>query len=188
MDLLLSHVRRVLRRENDRFKAEGLSVVIVFDRDLGLSVGSQIRKCSVFSDLCQSFGKLMGKIDRIRHVVFALVGRVTEHHTLVAGADRFNLSLAHIALSCLESPVDAHRDIGRLLVERHHDRACVGVESHLGIGIADLPDDVSGNLRIVNRSLCCDLAADQDKAGARSCLAGNAAHGVLLHAGVKYCI
>ena len=88
MDLLLSHILIMLCGENDCIEAERLSVLIVLNCNLGLSVRSQVRKSSVLSDLGETSCKLMCKSDRVRHVLRCLVCSEAEHHTLVTSADR----------------------------------------------------------------------------------------------------
>ena len=61
--------------------------VIVFYRNLSLSVGIQISHDTVFSHFGKTFGQTVRKIDRHRHQRLRLVAGITEHHTLVAGAD-----------------------------------------------------------------------------------------------------
>ena len=67
-----------------------------------------------------------------------LVGRVAEHHPLVAGADPVErIVVARVVLRLVRG-VDALRDVGRLLVERDDHAAGLGVEAVLGARVADL--------------------------------------------------
>ena len=65
--------------------------------------------------------QLVGQHDRQRHQLVGLAAGEAEHQALVAGAAR----------------VDAHRDVGRLLVDRREDGAGLGVEAVLGARVAD---------------------------------------------------
>ena len=61
-----------------------------------------------------------------------LAGRVAEHHPLVARADPVErIVVAGVVLE-LVGHVHALRDVGRLLVDRDHDAARLGVEAVLG--------------------------------------------------------
>ena len=73
--------------------------------------------------------------DRHRHEVVGVVARVTEHHSLVARADLV-VDVAG-AGRLLERLVDTHRDVGRLLVDRHDDAAGPAVDAVRGVGVAD---------------------------------------------------
>ena len=64
--------------------------------------------------------ELVRHLDRQRHQLLGLVARVAEHQALIAGA-----LLGGIAA------IDALRDVGRLLLDRDHHRAGVGVEAHV---------------------------------------------------------
>ena len=96
--------------------------------------------------VCQAAGKLLREGDWIRHKLRSLIRCVAEHHSLVTGADGFDLLFGHFIFLRLISLVDAHRDIRRLLVHRNDDRTGVRVKSHFGICVADLTDRIPGDL------------------------------------------
>ena len=146
MDLLLRDVRLMLRGDNDRFQSRRLPVLVVLYGDLCLSVRTKIFERSVLADLCQLKGKLLCEGDRIRHKLRSLIRCVAEHHSLVTGADGFDLLFGHFIFLRLISLVDAHRDIRRLLVHRNDDRTGVRVKSHFGVCVADLTDRIPGDL------------------------------------------
>ena len=79
----------------------------------------------------------------------------------------------------LERRVDALRDVGRLLVERHVDGAGVGVEAVLRARVADLAHDAAHDLRHVERRRRRDLAGDEHEPGRDQRLARHAAHRVV---------
>ena len=66
--------------------------------------------------------------------------RVAEHHALVAGAGDVELVVVGRVGARLVGGVDALGDVGRLLVDRVDDRAGVGGEAEVGVGVADLAD------------------------------------------------
>ena len=51
MDLLLRYILIMLCRQNDCLKSYRLIILIIFYRYLGLTVGTEILKCSVLSNL-----------------------------------------------------------------------------------------------------------------------------------------
>ena len=73
-----------------------------------------------------------------------LVGRVAEHHPLVAGADLVERVVVARVVLHLEGRVDALGDVGRLLVDRDDHAAGLGVEAVLGARVADLADRARG--------------------------------------------
>ena len=146
MDLLLRDVRLMLRGDNDRFQSRRLPVLVVLYGDLCLSVRTKIFERPVLADLCQLKGKLLREGDWIRHKLRSLIRCVAEHHSLVTGADGFDLLFGHFIFLRLIGLVYAHRDIRRLLVHRNDDRTGVRVKSHFGICVADLTDRIPGDL------------------------------------------
>ena len=64
----------------------------------------------------------------------------------------------------------------------------MAVEAHLGAVIACVADGLAGDLGDVDAGGRGDLAHDEHHAGRRRCLAGDAAHGVLLEHGVEHAV
>ena len=111
----------------------------------------------------------MRQHDRQRHQLFGLVAGVAEHQALVAGA----------------AGVDAHGDVGRLLVDRREHRAGVGVEAVLRAGVADVADRLAHDFLEVDDGVGRDFAGDDDEAGGDQRFAGDAALRVLREDGVE---
>ena len=101
----------------------------------------------------------MREHDRERHQLVGLGARVAEHQALVAGAAR----------------VDAHRDVGRLAVDRRDDRAGFGVEPELAARVPDVVDGLANHLLVVDDGRRRDLAGDEGNARGDERLAGDAA-------------
>ena len=123
----------------------------------------------------------MRKGDRVRHIFFCLVCRITEHHALVTCADRFQLLVGHLVFLCFQRLVNAHRDVGGLLVDRNHNRAGIAVKAVLGLVVADFLYGVAHDFRDVHIRVGRDLACHKHKAGAACRLACHAAHRILCH-------
>ena len=101
-------------------------VVLVLDGDLGLAVGTQVVDQPRLANFGEPLREPVREPDRHRHEVVGVVARVAEHHPLVAGTDLV-VQVAGAGLQ-LARLVDAHRDVGRLLVDRGHHAARVGIE------------------------------------------------------------
>ena len=111
MDLFLCNIRIMLCGKDNCFQTDRLAILIVFYRNLTLSIGTQIRQGSVLTDICELLCKLVCKGDGIRHILFCFVGCITKHHTLIAGADGLDLLIRHLVLLGLQCLVNAHGDI-----------------------------------------------------------------------------
>ena len=116
-------VSRVLRRDDDGVDGDRL-LVLVHHRDLRLAVRAQPLDVAAAAAIGERLGEPMREQDRHRHELVGLVGRVAEHHPLVARA----------------AGVDAHRDVRRLTVDRADHGAGLAVEAVAGIGVADALD------------------------------------------------
>ena len=82
------------------------------------------------------------------------------------------------------SGVDAHGDVGRLLVDRHDHTAGVAVEAVDRIVVADAVDRLTGDLGDVDVRRGRDLTGDHTQAGRQQGLTGHPAVGVLGQDGV----
>ena len=91
----------VLTRNHDSVYARRLAVLVVFDSDLALPVGAQVRKLTVLADDAELACEFVGQRDGCGHQLGSFVGGEAEHHTLVAGTTR----------------VHALRDVARLFVD-----------------------------------------------------------------------
>ena len=165
-------VRRVLRGDQDRLEPDR-EAVAVFDRHLRLAVGSQEVEDAFLAHLREPARQAVGQPDRDRHEVVGVVARVTEHHSLVAGAD----FVVYVAGSdpLLVRLVDTHRDVGRLLVDRHDDPARLAVDAVGRVRVTDLADRVAREAGEVDVRLGADLARDDTQARGDQGLARDAA-------------
>src|SRR5262249_42104718 len=110
---LVVHSFRVLGRDHHGFHALGLVVGTVFHCNLRFSVRAKVGKLAVFANFRKPEGEFVGQIDSGRHVVVILVGGVTKHHALVAGA----------------AGIYTHGDVARLFVDAGNHRAGVGIKT-----------------------------------------------------------
>src|SRR5579862_2003459 len=171
----------VLRRDEhaldlDRPHAAAL-VLLVAERHLRLPVRAQVGQDLGLAHLAQPLREPVREHDRQRHELVRLVDGVAEHHPLVASA--LTVERVLVAALLLVRVVDALRDVGRLLVDRDDDAACVGVEAELRARISDLGDLAADEPRDVDVDLGRDLAGYDDEAGRDQRLAGDAAVRVL---------
>ena len=124
--------------------------------------------------------------DRQRHQLGRLVGRVAEHHALVAGAGDVELVVG-AGRALLVGSVDALGDVGRLAVDRADHRAGVAVEAVGGVVVADVAARFARTSSGMSRcTVGGDLARDDDQAGVHEGLAGDAPVGVLGEHGVQH--
>ena len=181
VNLLLGHRIIMLRRQNNGVQPAGLSVFIILHRYLRLPVRAQITKRAVFTDLGQPPRQLMGKGDGIRHKLRRFVGGVSEHHSLVAGADRVQFVLCHRILPRLQRLIDAHGNIRRLLVDRDDHAAGITVKAIFCPVITDFPYRLPNDLLNIHIRAGGDFSHNHYQARRRAGLAGNPTHGILLH-------
>ena len=121
---------------------------------------------AVLADFGELERELVRELDRHGHEFGGLVAGVAEHHALVAGA----------------AGIDAHGDVGGLLVDAGNHAAGVGVEAVDGVVVADglRPRRARGSES--PRKLGGDFAGDDDQAGAGEGLTGDAAGRVFTQA------
>ena len=158
-------------------------VDLVADRHLRLPVRPQVREDLRLAHLGEPLGDLVREHDRERHELLGLGARVAEHHPLVAGAELVERVV--VAALHLVGPLDAERDVGRLLVERDHDAAGVGVEAVLGPVVADALDRLAHEARDLDVGLRRDLAGHHHEPGRDERLAGDAPVRVVGEDGVE---
>ena len=84
----------------------------------------------------------MGEDDREGHEGGGFVGGVPKHHPLVPGP----------------AAVHAERDVGGLAVDARENRAGLGVEAEVGVGVADPADGAAHDVRDVHVGRGRDLA------------------------------
>src|ERR1043165_8879162 len=119
----------------------------------------------------------MRGLDREGHQLGRLVAGVAEHHALIARALLLVQSFAF---------GDALGDVGRLSLDGRDDRAGVAVEASGGVGIANVAHDIAHDFVVADSFFAGDLAGDDDHAGLRQGLAGNAAVGIAVEMRVEY--
>ncbi len=177
----------VLGRDQHPLDLDGALAAVLVDlvahRDLRLAVGAQIRQHVGLANLRQAVRDPMRELDRQRHQLGRLVRGVAEHHPLVACSDA--VDRVAVAVLSLERLVDALRDVGRLLVQRHDDAASVGVEPVLGARVADAGHRLAHEPWNVDVRGGRDLPGHDDEAGRDQGLARDPAHGVVREDGVE---
>src|SRR5208337_5622671 len=122
-------------------------------------VGPEVRKGAIPADFAQAVSQLVCQRNWSWHVVGIFVGRIAEHHALVASA----------------AGVHTHGDVTRLLVDAGDDRASVGVESVEGVVVADGGNHAAHQRLEVNVSFGGDFAGNDNQAGGCKRLASDTA-------------
>ena len=115
----------------------------------------------------------MRQHDGHRHKFFRFVAGETEHHTLIPRAGFVD----NIAIEFLRV-VDAHCDVGRLLVNRGENRTGVVVESQVAAVVTDVFDDVARDFRDVGIAIRRDFAHYEHDARRRANFARNVSPGI----------
>ena len=141
-DLLKLRIRGMLGGYDDGVDTHG-NVVVIFNCDLSLAVGSEIRQSTVLAHSRESLCKLLSQIYGKRHERGSLVAGIAENHALVARTDV--VFVGHFAFLCFKRLVDAHGDVGRLAVDRGDHRTGVAVKALFGGIISDISDSVARN-------------------------------------------
>ena len=149
--------------------AHHLVILVVLRRHLGFAVGTeQVVAADAGS---QPVGQGPGHGGRQGHQLLGLGAGTAEHHALVSGA-------AYLVIG-------AQGDVGRLGVNPALDFHGVGVKAALRVHIADFPDHLPGNGRIVHLGRGGNLAADEAEVGGDHGFAGYPGVGVLSQAGIQ---
>ena len=117
----------------------------------------------------------MRKRDGHGHQFLGFIAGVAEHHALVARADVVALAAAAL----FQRVVDAHGDIGRLLIQHDLHRAGARVKTARAVLIADARDGIADNLVVIHLRLGGDFAHHQHHAGGGDGFARHARHGIL---------
>ena len=104
----------------------------------------------------------MCQVDGHRHERARFVASIAEHHALVARAHFVDVVHAFAALS-LVGLIDAHGDVGRLLVDGIDNAARVAVKAVLRAVVADLADGIAHDLLHVNVCFRANFARHHHK-------------------------
>src|SRR4029078_11099211 len=118
---LLAHIFAVLGRYHDRVGAHRLAVLIS-ERDLAFGVRARRGLPAGVPRLGHLMQDAVGVINRRRHQGLGLAAGIAEHDALVAGA---------LFLLFLGIGIDAHGDVGRLLVHVEFELGVLPVKALL---------------------------------------------------------
>ena len=160
----------MLSGQNDGIDALDF-VAVVFDRNLRLSVGTEIFETPVFANLRKFHTYLVCKHMRQRHQFFRFVARKTEHHSLVARAE---LVEGISTLLVLHAVIYAEGNIAALLVYTRQHRARVAVKTVFCTRITNLFYRLANNGRNVDVTVGADFSRHQYAAGKTHGFARNA--------------
>ena len=181
--LLERNVFVVLCGNYHRVDAYRLAVLVVLNGHLSFAVGTQIAQLAALANVGKLLGQLVRQRDGERHKLWRFIAGVAEHHALVARAD-----VADVFFSALERIVNAHRDVGRLLVDGGEYCAGVAVEAVSVVVVAYIADDFAHDGRDIHLRLSRDLAhAHYHTCGGKR-FAGNARLRILLEHSIEYSV
>ena len=167
----------MLGGDHDGGAAQHAAVGVIFHGDLALAVGAQPGELAALARLGQAAAELVGHGDGRGHQLGGLVAGIAEHHTLVAGPHQVQ-GVGVAALLHLIGLVDAHGDVGGLLVDGGHNGAGAVIEAVGRVGVADALHGLPGNGGDVGVVGGGDLAHDHDHAGGGEGLTGHMGGGI----------
>lgn len=168
----------VLSRDNhgiDALGDDGTVVVLILDSDLGLGVGSEPWERAVTAGSGHGSVELVRKEQSQGEELRGLVGSITEHNTLVTGAELLKSLLV----------VETLGDIGRLLLNGDQQVESLVVKALGGVIVANVLDSVTDDLLVVELGLGGDLTEDHDHTGLGGSLASDLGQRVLSQAGIE---
>ena len=139
-------------------------VVVVFDGELALGVGPQVRhrRRNLAADAGQFDEGHVGQRERQRHEFGRLVAGIAEHHALVAGA----LFLFFLAAHALVY-------VATLAVDGGEHGTGFRLKLVLTFGVTDFLDDIADGLLYVDPTVAGHLAANYSQTGSHQRLAGH---------------
>ena len=131
-----------------------------------LPSGPQPGKRSVLANGGQPAGGVVGQRDGRRHELRRLVAGVAVHHSLVAGAQAFDLGVVAVQVTHFEGLVDAHLDVGGLFLDGDGDATGFGIEAVVGVRVTDFAHGSAHDLGDVHAVAGGgDLAEHEHQAG-----------------------
>ena len=150
----------MLGRHHDRVGAHRLAVLIS-ERDLAFGVRAKLRHPAGVPRLGHLMQDAVGVINRRRHQGLGLAAGIAEHDALVAGA---------LFLLLLGIGIDAHGDVGRLLVHVEFELGVLPVKALLLV--ADLAHGAARG--VLDQSRChgfrsAHLSGHDDAVGRHQC-------------------
>ena len=181
-DLLGGYLIAMLRRNNNGINTNGIAVLVVFNGDLSLAVGTQIFECAVLAHLGQAERQLVRKRNGKRHQLGSLVASVTKHQALVAGTD---VELVALTVLGFKRLINTHCNVGRLLVQRDNNRTAIAVKTVFCAVVTDFANGVAYDSLHVNVSASGNLTHYANKTGGAKGFASYARHRVLTQHFVK---
>ena len=159
----------VLSRNDYGIDTHWTVLLIIFDSHLTLGIRTKIRhKVGLLTNLGKFDKEELAQFEGQRHIVVALVGRITEHHSLVA-----------CALKGFLMANDSTVDVIALLVDGTENTTAVAIEFILSLGIADAVDDSTRCVEKIDISIALDLAGKNDLSCSDKCLTSHLAVRIL---------
>ena len=168
----------VLRRNDNGIDTHRRTVVIVFNGNLALSIGTKIGHLLAFAAyLGQYQQNAMCQVERKRHVILSFVGRIAEHHTLVA------CTLFHRVLTFYSAV-----DVGALFMDSAQHTTRIAFKHVFALRITDFLDNFTSNQLEVYISLCFYFTGQHYLSGSYQRFASYFRTGVISQQFVKHSV
>ena len=163
--------------------ADGLAVFI-FYRNLCLAIGAKVAQFTAFADCGKPAGNAMRQRNGQGHQLRRFVAGKAEHHALISGAESVSIN----GFLGFQRQIDTLGDIRRLGVQRATDLTGISIKAILGLGIANLPNDLACDLDVIYRCRGRYFSHNMHRTGLCGGFAGAAGIGINSEQGVQYTI
>lgn len=176
--LLRCDVLGVLSRDNDSVNAlgdNGTVVVLIFDSDLGLGIGSEPWQGAVTASSRHGGVELVGEQQSQREELRGLVSGISEHDALITGTKLLESLLV----------VQTLGDIGRLLLNGNQEVQSLVVKPLGGVVVTDILDSITNDLLVVELGLGSDLTKDHNHTGLGGSLTSDLGQRILGQASIE---
>lgn len=159
----------MLRRDEDCVHTQRRVVVVVFDGDLALGIGTKVGHDFAFLANGGKFtDERVAEVERERHEVVGVIDGVAKHHALVSRTLFHRIGAYHTLV-----------DVGALLVDGTQHAATIRVELVFAFVVSDATNDIARDTLQIHIGVGIDLAREDDLSRGDKCFDGDFGVGVL---------
>ena len=170
----------MLSGNNNSINCYRLTVLIISDSDLRLSVRTEIRESTVLAYLGKAATQLVSKSNRQRHELRSFIGCITKHHALISCADVVTfLGSMLFSVTSLQSFIYTDSNIGRLLIDGNENSTGLVVEAIVCIGVANLFNSLTNDVGNIHIAFGRNFTYYMNLSGGNESLTGNTTSRIL---------